>query len=871
MPFTRCAECGTDVAVESRFCGHCGANLAASALVTAPPAASANLGGPAAFDFARTSTSHAPSDGRFPVGIIVGERYRILGLLGRGGMGEVYRAHDLKLEQQVALKFLPEAAAFNPSLLERFRGEVRIARQISHRNICRVYDLGEVNGAAFISMEYVDGEDLASLLRRIGRLPGDKALEFARRLCAGLAAAHEKGVLHRDLKPANIMIDGRGQLLIMDFGLAAVADAIADNDIRSGTPAYMAPEQRDGREVTVRSDIYALGVVLAEMFTGSRPARDGTLASTTKDVDPAIERVIQRCVDPNPARRFASALDVARALPGGDPLAEALAAGETPSPAMVAASDDTGVLSVRAAVACLAAIVIGLAALVFWGSRNHQVNLTPLPYPRQVLEQKAREMIASFGYTRAPRDTYSRFDISNEYSEWAARNLSPAQRRDQLAKGEPPELVFFFVQSPTELLPETPSSWITSTDPVRPPGAVDLWLDPQGRLRSFRAVPRKDDPPAATAPSDWSHTFAAAGLDVSRWSPVDPQEIPSVAFDTRAAWTGAYPGAPQLPLRIEAAAWKGRLVSFAIVGPWPRADGPAPSLPIELALPITFIVCVGLAIALRNLRLRRSDLGGAVRWAVFALIGGVISFANVAHRPAVLSQASNLIAIAFFPIAALAWILYMAIEPYVRRHWPQALIGWSRALAGRFRDPVVCGHILVGMAVGLVVSNIVVADRSLAGIPLVADPRSLYASQIGAWAAGVTQNTLLALTLFLVFVLLRILLRRTWLAMAAIAIIALTAFFVFGRSSVPGLPLASVVVRLALELTVAMHWGLLALAVDMTTIRSMTSLTPLTSDFSAWYASRELQEIAMIVAVALWCFYHALGGRKLLKTELLDV
>ena len=127
-----------------------------------------------------------------------------------------------------------------------------------------------VDGAPFISMEYVDGEDLGSLLRRIGRLPGDKAVEIARKLCAGLAAAHEKGVLHRDLKPANVMIDGRGQVLIMDFGLAAIAEQIQGAEVRNGTPAYMAPEQLAGREVIERSDIYSLGLVLYEMFTGKR-------------------------------------------------------------------------------------------------------------------------------------------------------------------------------------------------------------------------------------------------------------------------------------------------------------------------------------------------------------------------------------------------------------------------------------------------------------------------------------------------------------------------------------------------------------------------------------------------------------------------
>ena len=144
---------------------------------------------------------------RFPPGALLASRYRIISRLGKGGMGEVFRADDLILGQSVALKFLPESARNNVNLLTRFYDEVRIARQISHKNVCRVYDIGEVDGQPYLSMEYIDGEDLGSLLRRIGRLPADKATEFARKLCAGVAAAHSQGVLHRDLKPANIMID----------------------------------------------------------------------------------------------------------------------------------------------------------------------------------------------------------------------------------------------------------------------------------------------------------------------------------------------------------------------------------------------------------------------------------------------------------------------------------------------------------------------------------------------------------------------------------------------------------------------------------------------------------------------------------------
>ena len=129
-----------------------------------------------------------------------------------------------------------------------------MARLVSHPNVCRVYDIGEVEGMPFISMEYVDGEDLASLLLRIGRLPADKAVETARKLCAGLAAAHDRGVIHRDLKPQNIMINKRGEVVIMDFGLAAIADQLSGAEVRNGTPAYMAPEQLKGAGVTARSD-----------------------------------------------------------------------------------------------------------------------------------------------------------------------------------------------------------------------------------------------------------------------------------------------------------------------------------------------------------------------------------------------------------------------------------------------------------------------------------------------------------------------------------------------------------------------------------------------------------------------------------------
>jgi serine/threonine-protein kinase len=266
---------------------------------------------------------------RFATGTVLAERYRIIHLLGRGGMGEVYRADDLKLGQPVALKFLPESVERDPDRLARLLDEVKIARSIAHPNVCRVYDVGEVDGHHFLSMEYIDGENLTTLLRRIGRVPSDKAMELGMQICHGLASVHAQGILHRDLKPANLMIDDRGRAKITDFGLASLSDGVAQDSIAHGTPAYMAPEQLSGESVSVKSDLYALGLVLYQMFTG-RPAFPGAASvdliwrrlETTpeppsrlvEDMDPVVESAILRCLEIDPQDRPESAMDMAAAL-----------------------------------------------------------------------------------------------------------------------------------------------------------------------------------------------------------------------------------------------------------------------------------------------------------------------------------------------------------------------------------------------------------------------------------------------------------------------------------------------------------------------------------------------------------------------------
>src|SRR5215475_3064468 len=211
-----CPSCAAPILADSRFCSACGQEVGRLYQVRTAMSSGAAV---AAVAGRHISADSIPAGG-FTPGMILVDRYRVIGLLGRGGMGEVYRADDLKLGQPVALKFLPKALASDPVRRERFFAEVRITRQLAHPNICRVYDIAEIEGQHFLSMEYIDGEDLASLIKRIGRLSEEKALEIARQLAAGLSAAHEKGVLHRDLKPANIMLDGHGRVRITDFGLA---------------------------------------------------------------------------------------------------------------------------------------------------------------------------------------------------------------------------------------------------------------------------------------------------------------------------------------------------------------------------------------------------------------------------------------------------------------------------------------------------------------------------------------------------------------------------------------------------------------------------------------------------------------------------
>jgi hypothetical protein len=899
-----CRTCAKDVPDSSRFCLSCGSALNGPAPLVTQTVATPNSTPVRTPSPSSLSSSGSLGEGRFLPGALLAGRYRIVALLGRGGMGEVYRAHDLTLGQEVALKFLPEVAARNPAALTRFYNEVRIARQVSHANVCRVYDLGEVDGQPYLSMEYVDGEDLGSLLRRIGRLPSDKAIEIARQLCAGLAAAHAKGVLHRDLKPANVMLNGRGQVVVTDFGLAALADEIPGEEIRNGTPAYMAPEQLAGREVTVQSDIYSLGLVLYEVFTGKRAFEASTLAelvrlhtettpvspsSLVKELDPAVESAILRCLDSEPSNRPSSALAVAARLPGGDPLAAALAAGETPSPQMVAASGDTAALPWKIAVPTLAAALLGLAAFAFLVATTSMTEKAELTKSPEVLADKARELIQRLGYTAPPGDSAYAFDSNDDFVSGVVKADKPLPRWDEIARSRPSPIKFWYRQSPDPMLAHgmrdqmlVPGGMQEDDPKPTMSGMIDVQLDPQGRLTYFEALPpEKEDPPGQTPPPDWSALFSAAGLDPSKLQPATPVWAPLAASDLRQAWSGEWPGYKQRPLHVEAGAWHGRPIYFSLTGPWNRSarmPSNAPKGAGDLAARILVVLVILLPIfaavflARWNFIHNKGDRPGAIRLAVLIFSLHMAVWVFQAH----FSSTGNFVYLLFLAIStgllwgATVWVLYLAIEPYVRRYWPQAIISWTRVLAGRWRDPLVGRDVLYGAVVGVLFCDlyglVYHLEARLGAAPPVANTDYLgsFKLALGAGLVHVPGSITSTLLLFLILFLLRVTLRKSWLAAAGFVL--LFTALKSASSNYPAVEWPMQAILYTALAAAALRFGLVALTITLF-IADLALNIPVTLNPSAWYFTNATLPLAAIAALAIWGFYTALAGQTPWNTE----
>ncbi len=892
----KCPSCGDDVIEGKRFCSSCGTDMR-SVSPTISRARDETHAGAAAPAPARISGSSIERPARFLPGTVVAERYRIVAQVGRGGMGEVYRADDLKLGQTVALKFLPESLTKNTAAVERMQREVRLARQVSHPNVCRVFDLGEADGVPFISMEFVDGEDLGSLLHRIGRLPQDKALQVAHQLCAGLAEAHAFGVLHRDLKPANVMLDGRGNVRITDFGLAATAEELTGEDARAGTPAYMAPEQLAGQRPTTPSDLYALGLVLYELFSGKEayPAASITemlaqrqkgapakLSSVVKGIDPAIERVIFQCLERDPQNRPRSALVVAAALPGGDPLSAALAAGETPSPEMVVAAADEPLMSVRRLWLLIATAVVGFAALA-WLAPATILALAPLERTPDAMAEHARQLLSRLGYVDPPADTAYWYEADSNYITYRVNHGQTAEVARQWRTAVPAPLRFIYRQGPRRLWAYRSGGFlrVTLTEPANDrPGMITMVLDGTGRLLALSAVP-PEAKSATTPPSapDWAGLLAASGLDTSTLKTAEPKWLPPLGFDSRAAWDGVLGGEP---IQVQAAAYRGLPVYFRVATPWAPADAAQvpSSAGSEVLLIQALIVLTMLATSLlarRNVRLGRGDRKGAVRLAL-AMLVVILSdwFLQTRHVPE--AEFFSFFAGAGIALFAAAWtyLAYLAVEPSIRRRWPKMLVSWSRVLAGRFADARVGRDLLVGCAASLGANLVLVFPFALATwvnlprqIQPLLPPTACLTGISGVLASllDAAQMVFIPVLIWVVLLLVtHLVVRRRWLAIVLSMLIATPFWMMGGLPFLIAIPIALVLNGLVLFLL--FRYGMLAVAAMFFTMGLIGCL--LTFDTSRWYFWPTVPVLVILAAMVIHGFRAALAGRPAFGKPVLE-
>lgn len=884
-----CSRCGSILPEGTDLCPACEGPTelwAPESEAEAEPPAHPRTPGP-------SHPSSDPSASRFPPGTMLADRYRIVSLLGSGGMGEVYRAEDLKLGQTVALKFLPRDLARSTEVRERLYQEVRLGRQVSHPNVCRLYDVVEWQNHIFVTMEYIDGEDLASLVRRIGSLPPAKVLELAREICAGLAAAHGVGVLHRDLKPANVMIDGRGRARITDFGLAVLAEEAVTRPEIAGTPVYMAPEQLRGEPATHRTDLYALGLVLYETLTGERLFEAGSIPellsrheeSRSEDVsgslaeaEPALQRVIDRCLRERPEDRPPSIHAVIAALPGGDPLQAAVDAGDTPSPELVAAAEGPGTLRPLVAGGLFATITV-VALLNATLAPTWQVpGMFPVPEGPEVLAARARDILQDAGVDPTRGSQVHHFTFDWDIRLWLEEKVGgdePWADAPALAPS-PAQLWYRYAPEGVSLSARRDhTDRVTPDDPaLDEPGMAHVRLDAFGRLLELTVVPAERPPPGEAGDAPWTELLEATRLDLSSLEATSPEWMPPVGSTERRAWVGTYPGQPDLPIRVEAAAAGGSPVWLRVMPPWTRPAEVAATeierwersdqvLDILLAAVLLLLTAAAAWLARRNLRRGRGDRKGALRlgllvgcaWYVERVLGADL-------MPDIL--VGQLLFLLLMPVAwgFAAWLYYLALEPYLRRIWPRLLVGWHRLVTGRVGDPRIGREILVGLTLGALFLVLLDVSSWALRLPLVP-----YSPPLGmldhfrdvienlAWVLGVALTATLAWSL--VLLLATLLLRRRPLGVAGLWVVMLalgTGWSIYDfRYFVLLKVLFATIMALAL-----VRFGLLALAAALSA-RYLLEAFPVTLDPSAWYFPHALVPLLVILGLAGWAAWRSLG------------
>ena len=774
---------------------------------------------------------------QFAPGALLIGRYRLASVIGRGGMGIVYRADDLKIGQKVALKFLSPQLENDPDKVARLVAEVRLGRRVSHPNVCRLYDIVEMGSHHCIVMELVEGEDLDSLLERIGRLPHDKALSIARDVCSGLAAAHDQGVVHRDLKPGNVMIDSRGRARITDFGLAATLDDLPQRHAIMGTLGYMAPEQTRGGQPTAATDVYALGVLLYEMFTGRLPFQVTSILERSStpplppstfvpDIDPRVETLIARCLSNEPEDRPPTARAVLQALPLPDVLDAAIAAGETPPPEVVAAAGGIGAVPSGVAWALLATgILCTVVAVLLFGRTPPGRLLRQLPSPETMRSRAVwlADRIAP-GRDRDRREWFA-YEPRRDAKSWSAastmrfwyRSSASAPYLESVKFDDPPE-----------------------TDP----GAVSIETDGAGRLLRFRYAPRALEQTAVST----GDLFAEAGLDRSRFVPmaIPPAILPPVAADEIQAWR-----ARDATTIVLAGTLGTRPVLFEVRDDAQPIPGSKPwTMPYVLfTVILAFIVVASFVLARRNLNMGRGDARGAWLVALFVASASIASWVLIASIDKLFEG------IAYGVLTGvLVGLSYLALEPYVRRRWPRILVSWNRLLQGRFGDPLVARDLLIGLSAAAALRLTIALVRQIAANE---SPKSLpiyrgVLHMLGMVFDAPSFSVIVGFGILFLLYTLTLLVRKRVIALGVVIAILSTIFLgAGGGPTVIGIiGVVLILYRFGLLAAIATYYGqVLQAAIKM-------------FEAAHWYGPTSLVSLVIFAMLLLWGFTHARESRR---------
>jgi hypothetical protein len=568
--------------------------------------------------------------------------------------------------------------------------------------------------------------------------------------------------------------------------------------------------------------------------------------------------------------------DQAATRPRSDPLSSVLAAGVTPSPEMISHAPEKGISRLCVAVACLAGLLAGLALIVGLSERTQLINNIPLDKPPEVLAERAREIIRKVGYTDPPMDTWNGFAFDDSWERYVRIHDTSASRWESLKTAEVPVVGFRYRQSP-RLLFSLNGIEVSFNDPAQTvSGMTAMILDGEGHLLTFLRVPPQIEEPqtASSTQPNWSGLFTEAGLNKADFRAIEPRWTPPYYSDARAAWEGVIPGKSRIPVRIEAAAYQGRLVYFEIVHPNSttyrqiesqfRARGKLRAFAVISCFVV--ILSGGMALAKRNMETGRSDRSGAFRLAVFVFVAAFLENILVNHHVGSLGEFKVLaqdlsVGLSF---ASLGWLVYVVVEPLARECWPHRLMSWGRLLAGNVRDALVGRDLLMGCLFGVILT-LAQYGRTLAPVWL-GRPPAFPSGGLASFAGlaepiervllACDEALLLGTGLFIVVMLLSLILRKDWLA-ATTGWLLITAGYLRAYelwSDVFFAALASALLMFCL-----MRFGLLSQIFLLFTYEITYKELSITWHLTAWYARGTILMLIVMVGLALYGFRTSLG------------